>query len=218
MLSAISSPAHWRCQTPRVILDVQFNSATTPWAEMRDAVSAEFDLDWVGDPNDDGDYRAVHPDVQYYFGGDSMLATINSPASQTTTVPTGWADKQRIIEILGEVADRHGYSAPVLDHEREYVTEADRRRDFGGGSPAEQVFVSGIIEGPVGQWVMFSLQDPTKDVDGRFEERLSIGDWQRASVTLSYGANALLPAADRAEFERRLQPFLGLEPPEPYES
>jgi hypothetical protein len=57
---------------------------------------------------------------------------------------------------------------------------------------------SGLAAGPAGQWVSFT--------------------WSSASVVVSYGANALLPAADRAEFERRLAPFLPYAQPAPLAS
>lgn len=185
-------------------------------AEMRAAITAEFGMHWRGDPAGDK-FEPFHPAVENGFGGRSMLTRINAPTSQSTSVPSSWEDKQRVIEIIGDIAAAHGYSAPVLDHEREYLTDEDRERDFGGDTPAEQVFVSGIVEGPVGQWIFFAMQDPSLDVDGRFEERLSNGDWERASVTLSYGANALMQEGDRDEFERRLEPFLGVPQPAPLE-
>ena len=57
---------------------------------------------------------------------------------------------------------------------------------------------SGLAEGPAGQWLFFT--------------------WSADSVAVSYGANALLPAADRAEFERRLAPFLPYAQPAPLAS
>lgn len=184
-------------------------------ADMREAITEEFGLAWVGDPNEER-FEPFFP-TENRFGGRSMLTTINAPTSQSTTVPTSWTDKQRVIQLIGEVAAGHGFGKVVLDHERDYVTEEDRARDFGGSSPATQVFVSGIVEGPDGQWVFFGLQDPSLDVDGRFEDRLSGGDWEPASVTLSYGANALLPAASHTEFQRRLLAFQGLTQPNPLE-
>lgn len=57
---------------------------------------------------------------------------------------------------------------------------------------------SGLAEGPNGQWLFFT--------------------WSSDSVAVGYGANALLPAADRAEFERRLAPFLPYAQPAPLAS
>ena len=38
------------------------------------------------------------------------------------------------------------------------------------------------------------------------------------TLALSYGANGLLAAEDRNEFQARMEPFRGLTPPEPLES
>ncbi|MCU1396336.1 MAG: hypothetical protein JWM34_4764 [Ilumatobacteraceae bacterium] len=74
-----------RCQTRAVILDVQFNSATTPWAEMRDAVlaaeSAGYGVAWVVD----------HLAGQV-MGGDSMLEACTltgALAAVTDTIGVG---------------------------------------------------------------------------------------------------------------------------------
>lgn len=56
----------------------------------------------------------------------------------------------------------------------------------------------GFSEGPAGQWVAVT--------------------WTKTSLAVSYGANALLPEADRAEFERRLAPFLPYAQPAPLAS
>jgi hypothetical protein len=150
-----------------------------------------------------------------------MLNAINSLGHQTTSVPIAWADKRRVMAILEEVGARHGYSAPTFDSEAEYLTDEDRRREFGGVTAQTQVILSGILEGPTGQWIVFNIQDLSNDVDGTFADRLAPGKeegLQVNTIALLYGANALLPEADRAEFERRLAPFDGLEQPEPTES
>ncbi|MCU1367535.1 MAG: hypothetical protein JWL72_4530 [Ilumatobacteraceae bacterium] len=81
----MSSPGGGRCQTRWVILDVQFNSATTPWVEMRDAVlaaeSAGYGVAWVVD----------HIAGQV-MGGDSMLeaCTLSGAlAAVTSTIGIG---------------------------------------------------------------------------------------------------------------------------------
>lgn len=157
----------------------------------------------------------VVTDVQNWFGGESMLTTINGPTAESTSVPATWADKQRVIAIIGEVTAEYGFAAPILDQQLDaHSSDADRIRDLGGATPETQVIVAGTALGPVGQWLSFVFVDGTKDVDGRFSEE----GWNLNTIGLSYGANALLPEADREEFERRLEPFLGLTPPPPLET
>ena len=191
-------------------------------ADMRDALTAEFGLEWAPDPFDDGTFDPFHENTQNWFGGESLLTLINAPTSQSTSIPTSWSDKQQVIEIMGEVAATYGFGVPVLDHERDAsLTDEDRIEQFGGATPDTQILTSGVIEGPTGQWLFFTLMDLSLDADGQFAERVapSVGSgWQRNTITLSYGANALLPEGNRAEFERRAQPFIGVPPPEPLET
>lgn len=57
---------------------------------------------------------------------------------------------------------------------------------------------SGTAEGPAGQWLSFVLTPE--------------------SLSVSYGANALLPAAERSEFEQLLEPYLPYAQPAPLAS
>ena len=188
-------------------------------AEMQDALSARSGVDWTTPPGGSDD-QVVFPS-ENGWGGPSLLRTVNLPTQQTTSVPEAWSDKQEAVAIIGEVAARHGWSEPVLDDDRWPQSEADRVRSTGGASYERQVVVTGGVEGPHGQWLAFGFQDLSKDVDGRFTEDfrlLAEQGWEPDSLTLSYGANALLPEADRAEFERRAAPFAGQEVPPGRES
>jgi hypothetical protein len=186
-------------------------------AEIRAALTAEFGLEWSPTANHDSGNGPFFDRVANGFGGESLLTTINAAASQSTTVPSSWAEKERVIEIIGEVTATYGFSAPVLDHDRDTSSSADERiRDWGGSTPETQVFVSGVVKGPTGQWLFFHLQDLSHDVDGRFADRpeaATANGWPPNTVSFAYGANALLPDEHRDEFERRLQPFRGLTPP-----
>ncbi|WP_395639667.1 hypothetical protein [Pseudolysinimonas sp.] len=183
-------------------------------AEMRDALTAEFGLEWAPPPIDE--LTVIR--TENHFGGFSMLYVVNAPTSQTTTVPRAWADKERAIAIIGEVAARYGFGEPTLDPYGSEESTEDRIRDLGGATPAEQVVVSGMVPGPAGQWLWFSFQDLANDTTGRFTEQADQSaehGWERESISLGYGANGLLPEEDRAEFIERLAPFAGYAQPEP---
>lgn len=144
-----------------------------------------------------------------WFGGESLLAIVNAPTSQSTGVPRAWGDKQRAIQIIGKVTARYGYEAPRLDT-YDLWSDEDRIRELGGPTPETQVIVSGRALGPAGQWLSFTFQDPSKDKEGRFDERLWPTDGsfgQPNTLMLSYGANGLLHEADREEFKKRMEPF-----------
>ena len=186
-------------------------------AEMQEAVTGTAGLTWTAPPavQDGGD--VVFP-TENGWGGPSLLRVVNLPTQQTTSVPEAWADKQEVIAVLGEVAARHGWSEPVLDEDRWPQEREARIEALGGATHPEQVLVTGMIEGPTGQWLSFGFTDLSKDdAEGTFAERgrgATEAGWEPCSLTLSYGANGLLPEADRAEFERRAAPFAGhAEPP-----
>lgn len=155
-------------------VDEAYATATTMLGEMRSALTDEFALQWVPDPNEGDGNGPFFDGIENRFGGQSLLTTINSPTSQSTSVPTSWAEKQRAIEIIGDIAANYGFGAPVLDYARDTsATEDELIRDWGGATPETMVIVSGSLEGPTGQWLSFSLQDLSKDVDGRIAERIA---------------------------------------------
>ncbi|MDP9997482.1 hypothetical protein [Pseudarthrobacter sulfonivorans] len=195
-----------------------FEAGQAMIAEIELALSAEFGLEWA--PPADADASPFNRPIENYFGGRSLLTNVNGPESQSTSVPQAWADKQRALSIIGEVSGRYGFAAPEING-LERWSEEDRIRDLGGLTPDKQVIVSGMAPGPAGQWLSVRFQDLSKDTTGTFADRLRPpqgSQWQLNTVALSYGANGLLAAEDRNEFESRLEPFRGLTPPEPLES
>ena len=194
-----------------------YDAGQTMIAEIKAALSEEFQLEWA--PVSGGG-SPFHRPIENHYGGESLLTNVNGPESQSTTVPRTWEEKQQAISIIGEVARRYGYEAPAIDGLESWSAE-DRIRDLGGLTPDNQVIVSGVAMGREGQWLSFRFQDLSKDTGGTFEERLRPPEgspWQLNTLALSYGANGLLAAEDRNEFESRLEPFRGLIPPEPLES
>ncbi|CAI3800406.1 hypothetical protein NKCBBBOE_02578 [Pseudarthrobacter sp. MM222] len=189
-------------------------------AAVRAALTAELGLGWTPPTDGRDDVDPFADRIQNYFGGKSLLTAVNAPPSQSTSVPRAWADKQRALEIIGTVIARHGYSAPAIDTFDQW-TDEQRVSDLGGSTPKAQVIVSGMAQGPAGQWLSFTFQDLSKDITGRFKERLahpSRPDSQLDTLSLSYGANGLLRDADREKFKERLVPFAGLTPPAPLET
>ncbi|MFB2580942.1 hypothetical protein ACEXQD_06795 [Herbiconiux sp. P15] len=185
--------------------------------EIREALSAEFGLEWAPPPAGQSTADQLFP-AENHYGGPSMLSVVNAPTSQSTSVPETWEEKQRVIEIIGDITARYGYGPPQLAQDSSPLTEQDRIRDLGGPTPATQVIVSGMSLGPTGQWLAFTFQDFSKDSDGRMRERFAgstANGWQANTITLSYGANGLLAEQDRAEFLERLEPYTGLQRPDP---
>lgn len=196
-----------------------FDAGQAMIAEIKAALSEEFQLEWapVGAT---GGRNPFHRPIENHYGGESLLTNVNGPESQSTTVPQTWEAKQRALSIIGEVTRRYGFEAPAIDGLENWSAE-DRIRDLGGLTPDKQVIVSGVALGRAGQWLSFRFQDLSKDTNGTFKERLRPPEgssWQMNTLALSYGANGLLAAEDRNEFESRIEPFRGLIPPEPLAS
>lgn len=187
-------------------------------SEIKAALSAELRIEWAQEKEQSGT-RVFHEPVPNSFGAQSLLTVVNSPVSQSTSVPQAWGDKLRAIRIIGEVSARYGYSAPALDTFDLWSGE-DRIRELGGPTPETQVIVSRGA-GPGWAMAVVHIPGPVEGQGGRFEKRLRPADgsfWQPNTITLSYGANGLLQDADREEFKKRLEPFKGLTPPAPLES
>jgi hypothetical protein len=185
--------------------------------EMKTGLTEEFSVRWVAPPANQTDIDVTFP-VENGWGGESLLHVVNLPTEQTSSVPRTWAEKEAAVAVIGEVAARHGWSEPVFDEERYPQPDADRLEYTGGTTLPEQVIVSGGLEGPTGQWLSFTFQDLSNDdAQGTFAERfadLEDEGWEPETITLSYGANGLLPESERAEFERRAEPFAGHPVPE----
>lgn len=195
-----------------------YETAETMIAEIKASLSAEFQLAWA--PADEQSRSPFHRPIENHYGGESLLTNVNGAESQSTSVPQTWAEKQRAIGIIEEVTRRYGYGAPTITGLETWSAE-DRMRDLGGLTPDQQVIVSGVALGKAGQWLMFRFQDLSKDTNGTFAERLRPPEgsqWQMNTLAFSYGANGLLAAEHRQEFETRFETFRGLTPPEPLES
>jgi hypothetical protein len=196
-----------------------YDAGQTMIAEIKAALSEEFQLEWAP-VVDAGGRSPFHRPIENHYGGESLLTNVNGPESQSTTVPQTWEAKQRAISVIGDVTRRYSFEAPAIDGLENWSAE-DRIRDLGGLTPDKQVIVSGVALGRAGQWLSFRFQDLSKDTNGTFKERLRPPEgsqWQMNTLALSYGANGLLAAEDRNEFESRIEPFRGLIPPEPLES
>ena len=195
-----------------------YEASQTMITEIKAALSAEFQLEWA--PEEGQSRGPFHRPIENQYGGESLLTNVNGPESQSTSVPQTWAEKQRAMGIVEEVTRRYGYGAPTITGAETWPPE-DRLRNVGGLTPDQQVLVYGVALGKAGQWLMFRFQDLSKDTNGTFAELLRPAEGsqgQMNTLAFSYGANGLLPAEQRQEFETRFEPFRGLMPPEPLES
>ncbi len=188
--------------------------------EMTDRLGSRFGMSWSSGP-DPAQAESITFETENRWGGSSMLRGVNLPTWQSDAVPGTWAGKQEAMRIMGEVLVAHGWSEPYLDQERWPEDPEDLVEMHGGSRPEDQVLVAGGAEGPHGQWMFFSFQDMSlDDAEGTFAKRnegAADYGWEQNSINISFGASGLLPAGDRAEFERRAAPFVGLPQPDALE-
>ena len=175
-------------------------------AEIEQALTAEFDLDW----------RTAR-EGQWFpyggngYGGESAYVVYNSPDYVSDTVPRGSDDWRRVVEIVSEVTESRGLGPVELDHERTDA-DADYLLDrFGTTEPDDYWQWTGAGHG-TSQWLSIALTDVSRDDSGEAAKEWDDSGLPAQSISVSYGATTL-PAGDRADFERRLAPFDGLEQP-----
>ncbi|GAA1879344.1 hypothetical protein GCM10009715_27450 [Paeniglutamicibacter psychrophenolicus] len=186
-------------------------------AEIKSALSSELALEWNA-AAEALDADVFFPGASNNYGGQSLLTTVNAPEHQSTSVPEAWAGKQKAMAVIGEISGKYGYQSPILDTDS--WSEADLVAERGSLDPGDWVMVGGMVQGPKGQWLSFAFADYSKKPTGRSAKEVSddAGGGAQSALFLSYGANGLLPAANRDIYKEALAPFIGLERPEPLES
>lgn len=134
------------------------------------------------------DSGVIQP-AQNGFGGISMLYVVNAPAWKTAVDPLTAEQIEEVADSIADAASLHGFTQ---------ITMEPLDPSLSGH------FRAGTLSDRNGQWLSFSVGT----VPGN----------PSPTITLMYGANALLPTADQAEFDQRIAPFLGYDPPPPLQS
>ena len=173
-------------------------------ADIKIALGAEFDLDWQTEGK-----AQWFPAGGNGFGGESAYASFNSQNYVSDTVPDGADDWRLVVDIVSTVTASRGLGPVELGHEGADADDLGER--FGTDDPDEYWQWWGDAYGS-SQWLSVALTDVSKDDSGEAAEEWDSFDWPAQSIALSYGATTL-PEGGRAEFERRLAPFAGLDVP-----
>ena len=175
-------------------------------AEIKQALGAEFDLDW-----------RTEGEAQWFtaggngYGGESAYVVFNSQNYVSDTVPDGADDWRLVVDIVSGITDSRGLGPVELDHERADADADDLRERFGTDDPDDYWQWWGSAYGS-SQWLSIALTDVSRDDSGEAAEEWDDVDLPAQSIALSYGT-ATLPEGGRADFERRLAPFAGLDGP-----
>lgn len=168
-------------------------------AEIRDAVTAEFGLDW-----------AVRGDEEFRertnrYGGTSMLLQYRSPAWQTTGTLRDLDDKQRLLEIVAPIIAEHGFGEARLAN----TMGPDAVPEFGDFVLEDQgrwVLTASPPQLTRGQ-LLVTILDLSRDRTGALAaasaEDAAERGYAREYVSVMFVGDLMLHEADRAEFERR---------------
>lgn len=174
-------------------------------AEIRDAITAEFDFEWVKKGSDEVTRESNR------FRGTSLLNTCDSATWQTTQTLRSEADKKRAVAIVTTIMARDGFGTPELQN----IAGPGGLEEFGGFSLAKQ-----------GRWVLageppqvsrgslqFTILDLSNDRSGVLAadsaKAVATLGWAPEYLSIAYHGDFMLTESDRAEFERRAEIYRG---------
>jgi hypothetical protein len=151
------------------------------------------------------------------YGGESMLTTLNCCDLQAAEVPP--ADQwQEVLDAASEVTERHGlgplvpeYRSEPMRAEPSWLAEHEKQYCNGVRDECWAWFATAYGDG---QWVSFAMIDRARDKSGAAAKDAEQFDAPLATTGVSYGAT-VIDSGRRAEFEAALEPFVGLDQPEP---
>jgi len=186
-------------------------------AEIRDAISAEFDVEWTP-------VEANPSSVsENGYGGDSLLHHWRGERFRGE-VPLPDADaRERVQQIIEEVGAEHGVERFSLSNDRDNDYD-DPAREFGSVERESQAYWQSLSEGgPHPAYSLFAeVYDssfPTAGDYSGWTPRTVDGapiDGEAPTLYISYLPSAVGVLSDdvRAEYEERLAGYAGLEKPD----
>jgi hypothetical protein len=186
-------------------------------AEIRAAVSAEYDVTWW-------QFGGSEPDVQQNgYGRDSLLQNWYAPQWRGDIEATDAGARERILAIVERVAGRYDAEAFSVSNERE-IPAADAVEYYGAAEPDDQPYwASSVSGGPHPSYSLLAeVYDNSLPADGGYIGwRPYDQDGDRVdpstpmiSIALLASGIGLLPEDDSAEFAERLAPYAGLVKPQ----
>lgn len=182
--------------------------------EIEALLSREHGLQW----STDGDAAGWYPQAGNGYGGESLLVTYNYEPRSSDGVPEGPDAWREVLADIDGVLTGHGLDPVVLDHESSpYLDDAQWQEElhqrFGTTDP-DEYWQWNATSYSDSQWLNVTLTDATKDATGRAADEAREHGWALRAISISFGATTV-PAEQREEFRRALEPFQGLDKPEP---
>ncbi|MBX3116385.1 MAG: hypothetical protein KF808_03455 [Cryobacterium sp.] len=174
-------------------------------AEIRSALTREFGFEW----RKVSEAAAVKESNRYH--GESLLNVWDSDLWQSVGTLRTVADKQRAVSIVSEIMSRLGFGEPTLQN----LPGPEGIADFGGftledqgrwlltGAPPE------ISRGSLNFTILDLDQDRTGMLHAQSEAAVSALGWEPEYLSIGFHGDFLLSEKDRAEFERRAEPYKG---------
>ncbi|MEO6530007.1 MAG: hypothetical protein ABI563_19375 [Specibacter sp.] len=181
--------------------------------QIRAALTKEFDFAWesTGEPG-------WQPDLGNGYGGQAMTTTYNSVEWSSTTSPASTAQWQKIVRVISRITTAHGLGPVTLTHDKDtFKNDAEWQKDlveqYGTADPQKLWWWDGTAYSG-SQWLSVYLVNVDRDTTGRAAKEHQESHFPAHSVSISYGVTTVR-SADLAAFEKALEPFMGLTPPEP---
>lgn len=178
-------------------------------AAIRERVSARFGYTWVQTGTPD-----VSPERNGY-GGESMLRKFTSTVWTTEQPVHDDTRKRQVMRVIGEVLLDHGLSDLYPLNEFDAGISSDMvAKLYGSADPARQHTWEYYGDGYPGPTRFYAYaydlsNDPTGDFRTQREAIAAQTGEPLEGIQLVIFARRVLPEADRAEFERRLQEYPG---------
>lgn len=176
--------------------------------DMRDAIEEESGIRLEA-TSDRGELRDLPSNG---YGGSTLLDSYNAPSLTAAEVPEDYDTWVRIYERISRLAEDAGAGPLTLEQDQEFIRDDPGQRaqfesDWATGVDGEYALLSAFTRQST-QFLHLTISDPTR--------RLAASDEEKAGgpmMSIDYGAT-IVPEEDRAEFERRLAPFVGAPKPD----
>lgn len=181
--------------------------------EIRAALTKEFGMAWESTGED-----RWNPELGNGYGGQAMTTTYNSAEWRTATIPASTAQWKKIVRVISRITTAHGLGPVQLTQDGDsFKNDPEWQKElvekYGTADPQKLYWWDGTAY-TGSQWLLVNLVNVDRDISGRAAKEYQESNFPARSISISYGLTTV-PSADLAAFEKALEPFVGLTPPEP---
>jgi hypothetical protein len=193
--------------------DLQTASADSQalYSDVRAALTREFGLAWTTT------MPSSTLQAPNGYGGTSMLYNYTGDRWQGTAAIQDPGARQRVVDIVTEVAQNRGFGVSNLTNSLFDSDEVTAKKFYGAATLDDQALWESTFGEPQSSSSALTVLtfDPSLPTDSRFTGFRGVnGPATAFTVELRFSALNALKRTDRSEFEDRLKPFAGLPKPE----